>query len=289
MRYIDSTIYASRRSAPELEQMALAGITGVIEPMAPQGYVRRHAESFFEDAERLLENDAQRVNRYGIGYGVCIGLPAYEASNFVLCQQILEHMGKLLQHERVVALGEIGLAYLSNAEETLFRHQLQLARQHQLPVVVALPTHNRREVAARTVTVLQEEKFAPSAVLINGVTEETWAYVRDYGAWIGLTLDAQTHLSLERAKQLIEHGQLQGVLINSAAGRLMGDPLAVARFARYLHLNGYTKNQIEEMVYHNPKWFYSQRRALPLMDYQQTQTNQTVYRHPTMAGAGAQY
>lgn len=67
-----------------------------------------------------------------------------------------EQLTALLRHPKVVALGEIGLDYywMKAAPEQqahYFREQLDLARQHHLPVVI-----HTREAAPATVQVLRE-------------------------------------------------------------------------------------------------------------------------------------
>lgn len=264
MRFIDPAIYASRRSLPELELMATAGLVAVIEPTTWFGTDRRYPETYFDDYERQLGPEARRAFQAGLGYGAALGVTPHEANNLALAQRVLEVLPRYLANERVVAIGEIGLERGTPAEEEIFRRQLRMARQYSMPVVIQVPMQDRREAISRALTIVSEEQVGAHSVLVNGVTEETLPLVRQFGAWYGLTIDRNTHVSAERAVQLLRQNGLEGAMIHSAAGRLHGDPLAVPKTARLMLDNGFTAQEVEKLTFHNPKWFFSQAHALPL-------------------------
>lgn len=273
MLYIDPTCYASRRSPQELELMATAGIVGLVEPTVWFGATRRSADSFLDDAERLTGPEARRVLQFGIGYGVCLGVTPQEANLYPVAQNVVEALPQLLTHDRVLAIGEIGLERGTGMEEEIFRRQIRLARHLGLPLVVGLPTRDRRDATIRTLSLLSDEGYPAKTVLINGVTEETLPFVRDYGCWFGLTIDRTSHFAPERAVQVIQQHGLEGVMINSAAGRLLGDPLAVPRTAHLMLEAGFSYEQVEKITFHNPKWFFSQAKPLPLPQAYANQTS----------------
>lgn len=264
MQFIDPTVYASRRSAAELELMSAAGLTALIEPATIYGSPRRYAETFIDDFDRMVGPERQRARRFGLGYAVCLGLPPQETANASLANRVIDALPGHVTHECVVAIGEIGLEHGTADEERAFVRQLRVARQAGLPVVVSASTSHRRESLTRTLSLLIEEGMPPSFVLINGITEDTLPLVRSYGCWFGLTIDAETHLSPTRAAQLLRHTGVEGAMIHSAAGRVHGDPLAVPRTARTLLQSGFSADDVERLCYHNPKWFFSQGRPLPL-------------------------
>jgi predicted metal-dependent TIM-barrel fold hydrolase len=269
VRFIDPSIYASRRSYAELELMTAAGLVAVIEPSTIYGAPRRFAETFLDDFERLIGPERQRARKLGLGYATAVGVPAGEANNPAIATRVLDMLPGYLAQEAVVAVGEIGLEQGTEAEERVFVRQLRLARQANLPVIVAAPTRDRREGLLRTISLLLEEGIPANHVLINGVAEDTLPLVRGYGSWFGLTIDAETHLSPTRAAQLLRHAGIEGAMIHSAAGRIHGDPLAVPRTARALMQAGFPADDVERLTFHNPKWFFSQGRPLPLPVAQQ--------------------
>jgi predicted metal-dependent TIM-barrel fold hydrolase len=264
VRFIDPAIYASRRSYAELELMTAAGLVAVIEPCTVYGTPRRFAETFLDDFERLIGPERQRARKLGLGYAAAVGVPAAEANNPSIATRVLDMLPGYLAQESVVAVGEIGLEQGTEAEERVFVRQVRLARQAGLPVIVAAPTRDRREGLLRTISLLLEEGIAANHVLINGIAEDTLPLVRGFGSWYGLTIDAETHLSPTRAAQLLRHAGVEGAMIHSAAGRIHGDPLAVPRTARALLQAGFPAEEVERLTFHNPKWFFSQGRPLPM-------------------------
>jgi predicted metal-dependent TIM-barrel fold hydrolase len=264
LQYIDPSIYASRRSSVELELMSAAGIASVIEPTTIYGAPRNYAETFMDDYDRLIGPERQRARRYGLGYAVCLGVPPQEAANAQMANRVLDALPAQLANECVVALGEIGLEHGTPDEERAFVRQIRIARQAGLPIVVGTPGTHRREGLVRTLALLIEEGMPANYVVINGVTEDTLPLVRGYGCWFGLTIDPETHLSPTRTAQLLRHTGVEGAMIHSAAGRIHGDPLAVPRTARALLQAGFALEEVERLTFHNPKWFFSQGRPLPL-------------------------
>ncbi|BFT68742.1 MULTISPECIES: TatD family hydrolase [Paenibacillus] len=72
----------------------------------------------------------------------------------------LEWIESLCQHEKVVAIGEIGLDYYwdkspKDVQQRVFREQIRLARKLQMPIVI----HNR-DAHQDILTILKEEKAA---------------------------------------------------------------------------------------------------------------------------------
>lgn len=264
MHFIDATIYASRRSPAELELMSAAGAISVIEPIAWLGTNRQYAETYLEDFERLVGPEARRAAHFGLGYGACLGILPHEAAQSGVAQAVLNALPRYLEQDNVVAVGEIGLGSAGPAEEEIFRRQVRLARRHELPIVIQARPNDRVEMISRTLSVAAEEGLPARYMLVNGVNEAGALTVRRFGAWVGLTVDPNTHLRPEAIVNLIAREGTDGYVLNSAAGRLMGDPLAVPRTARAMAEANLPGGAIEKVAFHNPKWFFSQGRALPL-------------------------
>lgn len=264
MHFIDATIYASRRSPAELELMSAAGAISVIEPIAWLGTNRQYAETYLEDFERLVGPETRRAANFGLGYGVCLGILPHEAGQSGVAQAVLNALPRYLEQDNVVAIGEIGLGNAGAAEEEIFRRQVRLARRHELPIVIQGRPSEHTEMISRALTIAAEEGLPPRYMLVNGVNEAGALCARRFGAWVGLTIDPNTHLRPEAIVNLIAREGADGYVLNSAAGRLMGDPLAVPRTARKMAEANLPGNTIEKVAFHNPKWFFSQGRSLPL-------------------------
>ena len=122
----------------------------------------------------------------------------------------------LLSHEKVKAIGEIGLDYYwqepeRHIQEYWFRRQLNLAHEAKLPVVI-----HSRDAAADTYKIMKEEK----ADLLKGVihcysyTKET---ARDYLNWnyyfgIGGVVTFQ---NAKKLKESVEYIPLENIVLET--------------------------------------------------------------------------
>ncbi len=125
-----------------------------------------HCHLFFDELYKDIDNIIEKAKTNGIHYIICpstnldtakvalqiaerfnnvytaIGVHPHDTSNFD--DNTLIELEKLLQHHKVVAVGEIGLDYYYNyspkhKQQFAFREQLKLAKNHNLPVII----HNR--------------------------------------------------------------------------------------------------------------------------------------------------
>ena len=123
----------------------------------------------------------------------------------------LEEMADLLNHPKVVAVGEIGLDYhygSSNREEQLavFRAQLDLARRFRKPVII-----HSREAAQDTLTLLQEARAAiPETDGFTGVMHcfsGSWETAQQY-LQLGLEISFAGPVTFPKALNLQRVAQL---------------------------------------------------------------------------------
>lgn len=265
MRFIDPTLYASQRSLPELELLAAAGAMAIVEPVTWQGLDRRFAETYCDEFERLMVAEARRALSLRLGYAACLGVPAREAGCPV-ARRVVELMPRFLGHERVAGIGEVGLEHGSEEEAAIFRAQARLARHHRLPLVVRLPERDRPEMLARLMTLLGQEGVNPGLVLFNGVRDDELPILKAAGCWFGLSVGGPEGLSVDRVVHVLARVGPLRAMVNSAAGRMGGDLLAVPRTARAMLSLGFAPELVEQVIYHNPKAFFSAGRPLALVE-----------------------
>lgn len=134
------------------EEYAATGVDAVIAKAEEAGVSRMICSGFdlasSEQAKALAE-------RHESVY-FCAGFHPSELGKFR--EGDLEKIAELARHKKCVAIGEIGLDYHfeDNPErafqQTLFREQIRLADELELPIVV-----HSRDAAADTLTLLEEE------------------------------------------------------------------------------------------------------------------------------------
>lgn len=125
-----------------------------------------HSHLFFDDLYNDLDNVIKEAKESGIEFIICpstnletakaaldiadkytmvyaaLGIHPHDTANFD--DNTLTELEKMLDHPKVVAIGEIGLDYYydfspKDKQQHAFREQLKLAKKHKLPVII----HNR--------------------------------------------------------------------------------------------------------------------------------------------------
>lgn len=258
MRIIEPHIHMFSRTTDDYYMMAAAGIECVVEPAFWLGSDRTSVSSCTDYFEHLITVESARANKYGIEYFTCIGLNPKEANNMPLANEIVDSIEEYLQRERVVAVGEIGFDLITDAEEEIFRRQLKMADKLQMPALVHTPHQNKRVGTEKILNIIKEENVDLSRTLVDHNTEETIAMTLDAGVWAGLTVYPITKLSSERAIQIIRTYGTDRIMINSSADWGYSDPMLVPKTVAGMRLAGFSREEIEKVVFHNPYNFYKQ-------------------------------
>lgn len=215
-----------------------------------------HADHYTDDRDAVLERcrQADVTRLITVGYD----LPSSEAS-IALAQHepmiwatagiqphyalqtdaaALEHLHHLLQQPRVVALGEIGLDYYHDRaphdrQEALFREQLAMARELDLPVVI-----HSRDAQVDTVRILRDAAHDYPGVMhsFSGDWEHAQACLR-----IGFYLSFSGPLTFKKAIELHDvarRAPLDRILIETDSPYLTPHPFRGKRnepaYVRYV-------------------------------------------------------
>jgi predicted metal-dependent TIM-barrel fold hydrolase len=258
MKIIEPHIHTSSRTTDDLERMAVAGIVAVMEPAFWLGSDRRYAESFFDYFNHILNFETSRVEQFGMKHFCAIGINPKEAENLPLSKAVIAGMSEYLEHERAVAVGEIGLNHITPNEEAVFKMQLEVARDRNLPVVIHLPHFNKVEGLKRVLAAVAETKIPRNLILVDHNTEDTIAAARDAGVWTGMTVYPITKLTPRRAADIVYEFGVERMLVNGSADWGISDPLAVPKVVSLMRREGRADGEIERLVYHNPVEFYGQ-------------------------------
>jgi predicted metal-dependent TIM-barrel fold hydrolase len=256
MKIFDPHCHMISRVTDDYEKMALAGIRVVVEPSFWLGEPRKHAGTFFDYFDLLTNYEPKRAANFLIRHYCAIAVNPRESNQVELRDQVLKEMPRWLRKEAVVAVGEIGFDEITDAEETSIRRQLDLARQHELPVIIHTPHVEKLEGTRRSIRLIQESGFPPDKVCMDHNTEETVALSRDAGCWCGMTVYNVTKLTPERAVNILEKYGLDRMLVNSSCDWGPSDPLNVPRTALEMRRRGYGDEDIQKVVWDNPFLFY---------------------------------
>lgn len=264
MRIFDPHIHMTSRTTDDYEAMAAAGIEAIVEPAFWLGQPRTHLGSFVDYFDSLIGWERFRASRFGIAHHCTIGINPKEANDPALAVQVLEVMPRYLAKDRVVAVGEIGFDAITAQEERVFVAQLQLAADHDLPVLVHTP-HREKLIGTRRSLELIAASGVPShRVIVDHNNELTYEQVLASGCWCAFTIYPDTKMDEHRLVAIVQEHGVERLLVNSAADWGISDPLKVPKTAAALRAAGVPQQDIECLVWQNPVAFFAQSGRLEL-------------------------
>ncbi len=266
MKIIDPHIHMYARTTDDYEQMKKAGYFGVIEPAFWAGTDRSCACSYFDYFRHLLEFEHNRARKYGLYHYSLLGVNAKEARHTKIAFEVIENLGKYLDHPNCLGVGEIGLDLITSDEEEVLRRQIQVAEKEEALVIIHSPHTNKRVGVERILKILEEENVDLKRYIMDHNTEET----------IGLTLKTPhilagitlypTKVPDERAAAMIKQYGADRILINSSADWGKSYPLNVAQAAAKFPKLGLSEEAIRKVVFNNTFNFFSQSPKFKLGD-----------------------
>lgn len=263
MRIFDSHIHMTSRTTDDYRSMADAGVRTIVEPAFWLGQPRTSTGTFLDYFDSLLGWEPYRAAQFGITHYCALALNPKEA-NDDRCAAILDILPRYLEKDRVVAVGEIGLDAGTRAEERVMSRQLQMAREHGLPVVIHTPHRDKTGGTGRILRLVAESGIDPRMVVVDHLNELTVAEVRDSGCWMGFTIYPYTKMDPVRMALIAEEYGTERMLVNSAADWGISDPLATVRTWEALRKAGFDESAVQRLFWDNPVDFYGQSGRLRL-------------------------
>ncbi len=277
MRIFDPHIHMTSRTTDDYAAMHAAGVRALVEPSFWVGQPRTSAETFVDYFDGLVGWEPFRADQFGIRHHCTIGLNPKEA-NDPRCREVLDILPRYLAKDGVVAVGELGYDAMTDAEEEVFTAQLDLAREHELPVLVHTPHRDKVAGTRRSLDVVAASGIPPHHVVIDHLNEVTVDLVADSGCWMGFSLYPDTKMDENRMVTLLREYGTERMLINSAADWGKSDPLKTARAGTAMLAAGFDHDDVDTVLWRNPVAFYERSGKLVL------DATDTVEQGATFAG-----
>ena len=266
MKIFDPHIHMTSRTTDDYEAMARAGIVAIIEPAFWLGQPRTTVGSFVDYFSSLLGWERFRASQFGVRHFCTMGLNPKESNNPKLADEVIALLPRYLNKEGVVAIGEIGFDDQTDAEERSLVQQLELAREHDLPVLIHTPHRDKKRGTIRTIEVVRRAGFPEERVLIDHNNEETLPIVLETRCWAGHSIYPNTKVDEQRMAALVRKYGADRIIINSAADWGISDPLKVPKTLAVMRTKGIPEEMIEKIVWHNPVAFFGQTGRLDVAD-----------------------
>lgn len=286
MPIFEPHIHMFSRITDDYEAMAKAGIVAVLEPAFWLGQARTSVGTFVDYFDTLVGWERFRAQQFGIHHFCTMGLNPREANDDRINAAVLEILPRYLEKDSVVGVGEIGLDDQTKTEEKFLLAQIELAREHDLPILVHTPHRDKVKGFRRCIDLVRDSGFPWERVLLDHGNEETIPITRELGCWSGFSIYPNTKMSPERmVKILLEHG-VERMIVNSAADWGVSDPLMVPKTVARMRDAGFDEAAIDQLVWRNPTTFFAQggrldpsaiEQLLPI-DRRETFTGNSVLR-----------
>ena len=240
--------------------MKIAGIKNVIEPSFWLGQERTTSKTMEDYWEYIISFERQRAHDYGIEHFCAISVNPKEANNKQLANDALSTIESYLTRAGVVALGEIGFDMITKQEEVVFRKQLILADEMKIPVIIHTPHLNKLVGTKKTLEIIKETGVEQKRIIIDHNSEETIEFSLSLDVFSGITVYPETKLTPIRAVNILKKFGLERILINSSSDWGKSDPLSVPKTALQMEKDGFSDDEIEKVLFHNPNSFFKQSK-----------------------------
>lgn len=252
---IDAHIHADCRPYEDFEDMTVAGIESAL-TLAHDPMRMSNSAVVLDHFHRILENDFLRAESNGLTLKAALGLhPRSICSDYEL---VLEKLPDFLDHEKVVALGEVGLESASELEKEVFRTQLSMAGEIGMNVAVHTPRRNKREVTLKTLPIINET-IDTTLVVVDHVDSSIIDLMEDFDGMMGITVQPQKMTPQEALKLLdgtFEEYGPERFMLDSDMSSSPSDPLSVPKTVHQLKLAGWESKKIKKLSQDNATNFY---------------------------------
>ena len=271
MMIIEPHIHMYSRTTNDYMAMYEAEIRVTVEPSFWLGTSRRYAGTFFDYYQLILDFETQRARKFGIDHYACVSVNPKEADVLSLAHEVIDGLEPYLDHERCVAIGEIGFNLITPNEEEIFQRQLEIAKKRNMLVLVHTPHDteqvSKRKGVERTLDILRELNYDNHRIIVDHNTENTMDLTRKMDVWAGMTVYPYSKLDPRRVVDLIQKWGTERMLVNSSADWGVSDPTSLAKVRGFMMEKGFKDATISKLLFENPMSFYKQcEKFVPELD-----------------------
>lgn len=259
MRLIDPHLHVDRMKGKDVETLSMAGVEAAVLPTPHLLPWLVSADTLTRMWRNFLDFEVNHTKSLGIELRVALSIPFYGMDSEGV-KQCLKELPKYLEHKNVVAMGEIGLDAGIEDEVKLFKSQLNIAREHNLPIIVHTPTPLEPQAAAvlkQIIQVIEQEKFPIERAILDHSGRATIKTRLDSGAMVGLSL-CYDKLRPEDAAEIVAENpdKRERFVINSEFGYAGEGYFSVPRAVLSMRRLGLKREEIEQVTWENPKKFF---------------------------------
>lgn len=268
MRYIEPHAHMVSRVTNDYTDMVAAGCVAVCEPAFWAGFDRSSADGFRDYFDQLTVYEPRRAAKFGLPHYCWLCINPKESEDVKLAEDVLALIPERLQRANVLGIGEIGLNKNSRNELRVLEMHVDLAAQHDQLILVHTPHLEDKLKGTRLIldVLRSDRRIRPERCIIDHVEEHTVRMVLDAGFWAGMTLYPESKCTAARSVDILECYGRERIWMNSACDWGVSVPLAVPYAAIEMRKRGHSAQQIDQVIYQNPKRFLEQNPKFKLQD-----------------------
>jgi uncharacterized protein len=260
MKLIDPHIHCVSRTTDDYQFMARCGVVAVSEPAFWAGFDRSHPAAFADYFRQLTDVEPKRAARFGIEHYCWLCINAKEAENVTLSREVIKLIPPLLDHPRVLGIGEIGLNKNTRNEIAVFTEQVDLAAGFDQLILIHTPHLEDKHKGTAIITSIlkNDRRIRPERVLIDHCEEHTIRMAKDAGFWCGLTIYPVTKVTPQRGADILETFGHERICVNSASDWGESHPSMLVDTVLEYQRRGHKPEEITDVFFNNPCRFFGQ-------------------------------
>ena len=262
MRIFEPHAHMFSRITDDYEAMAMAGVQAILEPAFWLGQPRTNVGSFVDYFDTIIGWERYRAAQFGIHHFCAMALNPKEANDDRVNDEVMSILPRYLEKDGVLAVGEVGYDDMTPREEKYLLAQIELAKKHELPVLIHTPHRDKKAGVKRTLDVLRESGLPMQMALVDHNNEETVQLCIETGCYMGFSIYPDTKMDEARMVEVFRRFGTDRMIINSACDWGKSDPLKVPKTALMMRRAGYSTDEIDKVVWRNPVAFFAQSGRL---------------------------
>ena len=260
MRLIDAHVHMDRVAGEDILRMAWGGVEVGIIPTPHLMSGLFYPKTVIELWEKTLNYMVKYAASMGINCFAALAVPFYGITTEGY-DECLKKLPEFLKEKRVVGIGEIGLDTGNEHELRLFKAQLDIAKEYNMPIIMHTPTPRQPqtpEVTPQIIEVLKKEKFPMEKAVLDHSGKNTIKTRLASGAITGLSICYDKLTAEEVADIVINNPEKRDVIIiGSELGYGGAGHLSLVKAAWAMKMDGMPVKEIERVTWDNPKRIFN--------------------------------
>ncbi len=261
MKIIEPHVHMIARTVQDYERMARMHTVAICEPAFWAGYDRTSPAAFHDYFTHISEFEPTRAAQFLIDHYCWVCINPKEAEDVGFSREVISFLPEFLEKPNVLGVGEIGLNKNTRNEMIIFEEQVELALKMDQLIWIHTPHLQDKYQGTKLMAdyLMGHGQVNPAQVCFDHVEEHTMPLLRDAGFWTAMTVYPVTKNSPDRVIDAVEQYGVDRMIVDASGDWGPSDPATLHDTLFQMRLRGHEDADVEQLFYHNPKQFLSQK------------------------------